>query len=81
MNDDMEIHPFTEHAIRMFRIGNDPSIGEARSNQIVDQLVDEIIELGDKDKGEVIIDLLTLLNAMEQVVSIMQVQGIEEASK
>lgn len=81
MIDDMELHPFTIHAVRKFRDGNDPSKGDFEMDRLASELCDEIIELDDVDKGQVIIDLLTLLDVMRQAVSIMQVQAIEEASR
>lgn len=79
--DDYVLDPFTVWAMQQFRDGNDPSRGEQYVNEMVEELVNKIDGLSDETKGMVIIDLLTLLNAMEQVVSIMQVQAIEEAQK
>lgn len=79
--DDYVLDPFTVWAMQQFRDGNDPSRSEQYVNEMVEELVNKIDGLSDETKGMVIIDLLTLLNAMEQVVSIMQVQAIEEAQK
>lgn len=79
--DDYVLDPFTVWAMQQFRDGNDPSRGEQYVGDLVREVLDEIDNLGDTQKGLVIIDLLTLLNAMEQIVSIMQVWAIEEAQK
>lgn len=79
--DDYVLDPFTVWAMQQYRDGNDPSRGEQYVTDMVEEMVDKIDRLPEETKGMVIIDLLTLLNAMEQVVSIMQVQAIEEAQK
>ena len=79
--EDYVLDPFTVWAMRQFRDGNDLSRGELYVEQMVEEMVEKIDDLPAETKGLVIIDLLTLVNAMEQIVSIMQVQAIEEAQK
>lgn len=79
--DDYVLDPFTVWAMQQFRDGNDPSRGERYIHDLTKELVERIDTLTDETKGLVIIDLLTLANAMEQVIRIMQVQAIEEAQK
>lgn len=79
--DDYVLEPFTVWAMSVFRDANDPSRGEGYRNELSEKLVQTIEGLDDLTRGIVIIDLLTLVNSMEQVVSIMQVQSIEEAQK
>lgn len=78
---DYELHPFTTYAMSMFDEGNDQSCPEERVEQILDALAEQIDCLDDETKGIVIIDLLALANALQQVVTILRVQAIEEASK
>lgn len=78
---DYELHPFTLMAMALYREGNDQSCSEERRNELIDALYHNMEHLDDLDKDIVIIDLLTVANALEQVVTIMQVQAIEEASK
>lgn len=79
--DDYILDPFTVWAMQQYRDGNDPSRSEQYVIDMVEEMADKIDRLPEETKGMVIIDLLTLVNAMEQVVSIMQVKAIEEAQK
>lgn len=78
MLDDYELEPFTVRALAMFRDGNDPSRGEAWIDRATSAMSEEIADLDDFTKGVVIIDLLTLCDALQQAISIMQVDGIEK---
>lgn len=78
MSLDYELSAFTVRALSAFRDGSDPSRGEQYRDDLTEELLNEIDALSDYDKSVAIIDLLTLLNAMEQVVSIMQVNEMEK---
>lgn len=78
---DYVLEPFTVWAMRQFRDGNDPSRGDDYVLNLTEVMINRIDMLPDGEKAMVIIDLLTMVNAMEQVVSIMQVQAMEEAQK
>lgn len=74
---DYELSPPTVEALEMFRDGNDPSRGERYCEDLADELLEKIDSLSDFDRGMMIIDLLTLVDAMGQTIRIMQVDEIE----
>lgn len=80
MLDDYEFEPFTVYAVDAFRKTLDASRSEEYRNAVIESLADHVEELDDESKGLVIIDLLTLLSAAEQAVTILQVRAIEEAT-
>lgn len=75
---DYELHPWTVHAMRTFRDGNDPSAGENAAEKMAEALSEEVYQLDDQTKGLVIIDLLTLNNIFEQVITTLRVDQIEK---
>lgn len=79
--EDYELHPFTVEALAAFRDGNDPSRGKDYVLNLTEVWVDRVTMLDDFDKGVVIIDLLTLCDALGQAISAMQINRIEEGMK
>lgn len=79
--EDYELHPFTVEAMRVYREGSDDNRGEQFQEYVAEQLVDAIDALPDVEKGIVIIDLLTLLNCMEQAMTIMRMEGVVGVEK
>lgn len=78
---DYDLEPFTVEALKAWADGNDPSRGEDYTFNLTEIWVDRIAMLDEYTKGLVIIDLLTLCDALKQTISAMQINQIEEGMK
>lgn len=76
--EDYVLHPFVPWALMQFREGNDPNREEGYVNDLVQNVLAHLDELDEVERGQVIIDLLTLCDAQGQAITLMNPRDIEK---